>query len=216
MKYKAVIFDLDGTLLNTLEDLTDAVNHALASQNLPLRTIDEIRNFVGNGILKLMERAVPSGKDNPNFDKIYEDFRTYYAKHCQDKTAPYDGIVSLLKKLSQKKISMAVVSNKTDSAVQELIPVYFSDLIAIAHGENEANGIRKKPAADMVYQTLGELGCEKAETVYVGDSDVDLQTAANAGLDAISVSWGFRDRGFLKKNGAKTIIEKPEDLLVFF
>jgi phosphoglycolate phosphatase len=216
MKYKAAIFDLDGTLLNTLEDLTDSVNHALATQNLPLRSLDEIRNFVGNGILKLIERAVPSGRDNPAFDEIYDEFRAYYARHCQDKTAPYAGILSLLEEMAAKKIPMAVVSNKADFAVQELIPVYFSNFITVAHGEDEANGIRKKPAPDMVYQAIKELGAVPEETVYVGDSEVDLQTAANSGLDAIAVSWGFRDREFLKKNGAKTMIDKPEELVMYF
>jgi phosphoglycolate phosphatase len=216
MTYKAVIFDLDGTLLNTLEDLTDAVNAALSSENLPLRTIEEIREFVGNGILKLIERAVPSGKENPAFDDVYKVFREYYGEHCQDKTAPYEGVLSLLEKLAAKHVSMAVVSNKADFAVQELIPVYFGNFINVAHGEDEANGIRKKPAPDMVYRTMEELGCTKENTVYVGDSDVDLQTASNSGLDAIAVSWGFRDRQFLEKNGAEHIIDKPEQLLEFF
>lgn len=213
MSYKAVIFDLDGTLLNTLQDLTDAVNAALSSQQLPLRTIDEIRHFVGNGIIKLLERAVPEGKKHPAFDEICTVFRKYYGEHCQDKTSPYEGILPLLNDLKTRKIQAAVVSNKADFAVQELIPFYFGDLIAVAHGENEAGGIRKKPAPDMVLQTLKELECEAGETVYVGDSDVDIETAENAGLDCISVSWGFRSRDFLEEHGASLIINKPEELI---
>ncbi len=211
--YKAVIFDLDGTLLNTLQDLTDAVNAALSSQGLPQRTLEEIRLFVGNGIKKLLERAVPDGEKNPLFSEVDVFFRNYYGQHCQDKTVPYEGIMPLLMKLKEKGIQMAVVSNKADFAVQELMPVYFGDLIASAHGENEEAGIRKKPAPDMVYQTLRELGCEPEEAVYVGDSDVDIATAEHAGLDVISVSWGFRDCKFLKKHGAVRIIDKPEELL---
>lgn len=212
MGYKAVIFDLDGTLLNTLQDLTDAVNAALLSQGLPQRTLDEIRVFVGNGIKKLLERAVPDGQKNPLFSKVEVFFREYYGKHCQDKTVPYEGIIPLLRQIKEKGIPMAVVSNKADFAVQELIPVYFGDLITSAHGENEKAGIRKKPAPDMVYQTLRELDCKPEETLYVGDSDVDIDTAEQAGLDAVSVSWGFRDRKFLKEHGAVRIIDKPEEL----
>ncbi len=213
MRYEAVVFDLDGTLLDTLEDLTEAVNAALRSQNLPERTKEEVRNFVGNGIVNLMRRAVPGGEGHPAFDSMMDEFRRFYGKHCRDKTAPYHGIPELLDCLARKGVRMAVVSNKADFAVQELIPVYFGGRIAVAHGENEAEGIRKKPCADMVFRALEELGCPAGRAVYVGDSDVDLQTAANAGMACISVSWGFRGREFLEEKGAKYVIDRPEELL---
>lgn len=212
MKYQAVLFDLDGTLLNTLEDLRDAVNAALRSQGLPERSLEEVRNFVGNGIVRLMERAVPGGKDHPAFNEIMNVFCAFYGEHCQDKTAAYPGIPEMLRTLKKYHIKTAVVSNKADFAVQELMPVYFSGLIDTAYGENEAAGIRKKPSPDMVQQALRDLGCETEHTVYVGDSDVDLQTAANAGMDCISVSWGFRGREFLRQHGAGIIIDEPSEL----
>lgn len=212
MKYQAVLFDLDGTLLNTLDDLRDAVNAALRSQDLPERSLEEVRNFVGNGIIKLMERAVPEGKDHPAFSEIMDVFRAFYGEHCQDKTSVYPGIQEMLRTLKKNHIKTAVVSNKADFAVQELMPVYFPGLIDTAYGENEAAGIRKKPSPDMVRQALRDLGCETEHTVYVGDSDVDLKTAANAGMDCISVSWGFRGREFLRQHGAGTIIDDPSEL----
>jgi phosphoglycolate phosphatase len=213
MKYETIVFDLDGTLLNTLEDLTDAVNTALASENLPERSVEEIRGFVGNGIVKLMERAVPGGRQHPAFDSMMKEFRAFYSEHCQDKTAPYDGILELLKNLHEKGMKMAVVSNKADFAVKELIPVYFADYISVCHGENEDEGIRKKPAPDMVFHALEEMNCPVEKAVYVGDSDVDLQTAKNAGMDCVGVSWGFRGRKFLEENGAKYVIDIPSELL---
>lgn len=215
MSYQAVIFDLDGTLLNTLEDLTDAVNFSLKKYHKPERTIKEICSFVGNGIAKLIERSVPKETDVAEQEKILAAFREYYGKHCQDKTAPYKGILEVLEELKEKKIKMAVVSNKADFAVQELIPVYFGDLFTVAKGENEAEGIRKKPAPDMVKAALRELGCLKEQAVYVGDSDVDLLTAKNAELPCIGVSWGFRGRTFLQENGATMIADEPKEILKF-
>ena len=213
MGVQAVIFDLDGTLLNTLEDLTDAVNYALTEYHKPERTLEEVRRFVGNGIAKLVERAVPEGTEPAEQDKILSAFRNYYGIHCQDKTAPYEGILEILEEFNKKNIKLAVVSNKADFAVQELIPVYFGELIIVAKGENEAAGIRKKPAPDMVETALQELGCTKDKAVYVGDSDVDAMTAANAGLPFIGVSWGFRERSFLEKNGTVIIADDPKELL---
>ncbi len=213
MKYQAVIFDLDGTLLNTLEDLTDAVNAALVTKGLPCRTIEEVRQFVGNGIVKLMERAVPGGKEHPDFPELMDAFRKYYGEHCEDKTTPYDGILALLDALKDKKMKMAVVSNKADFAVQTLIPRYFGDRISYAFGENEEAGIHKKPSPDMVNQALQKLGVSREDAVYVGDSDVDLQTAKNSQMDCVGVSWGFRGRKFLEENGATYIIDKPQQLL---
>ena len=194
MRYEAVIFDLDGTLLNTIEDLTDAVNYALQRSGKPVRTIDEVLMFVGNGIVKLIERAVPKGTSRTEQEEILAIFREYYGKHCQDKTAPYDGIMEVLQDFYEHGVKMAVVSNKADFAVQELIPQYFSNLISVAKGENEAAGISKKPAPDMVDAALKELGCTKEHVVYVGDSDVDLMTAKNSNIPCIGVSWGFRGR----------------------
>ena len=213
MSVQAVVFDLDGTLLNTLEDLTDAVNFALKKYYKPDRTLDEVREFVGNGIAKLIERAVPDGTDSIEQEEILSAFRHYYGIHCQDKTAPYEGILEVLEELNKKNIKMAVVSNKADFAVQELIPVYFGELINVAKGENEAAGIRKKPAPDMVEAALQELGCTRDQAVYVGDSEVDAMTAANLGLSFIGVSWGFRERSLLEKNGAMAIIDEPKELL---
>lgn len=215
MGVQAVIFDLDGTLLNTLEDLTDAVNYALTEYHKPERTLEEVRQFVGNGIAKLIERAVPDGTELAEQEKILSAFRNYYGIHCQDKTAPYEGIIEMLEDLNKNKIKIAVVSNKADFAVQELIPVYFGELIIVAKGENEAAGIRKKPAPDMVETALQELGCTTDKAVYVGDSDVDSMTAANAGLSFIGVSWGFRERSFLEKNGIVKIVDEPKELLKF-
>lgn len=209
-RYHTVIFDLDGTLLDTLEDLTDAVNYALRSCNEAQRSMDEVCNFVGNGIEKLMERAVLGGHDNPHFAQIFEQFKKYYGMHCNDKTKPYEGVVELLKQLKASGYHLAIVSNKADFAVKELQKIYFVNLVDVAIGEKQ--GIRKKPAPDTVNQALLELGCTKENAVYVGDSDVDIQTAKNVGIPCISVTWGFRDRQFLREHGASHFADKAEDI----
>ena len=191
MTYQTAVFDLDGTLLNTLEDLADAVNYSLKKNKMPLCTITQVCQYVGNGIVKLMERAVPSGKNNPVFEQALSDFKEYYAEHCHDKTALYPG-------------------------VQELMPVYFPNLLDVALGEMEEMGIRKKPAPDMVYKALAELRCDKKNAVYIGDSDVDLATAKASEMDCIGVSWGFRGRTFLEEHGADYIVDKPEEIEKFF
>lgn len=210
MKYSAIIFDLDGTLLNTLEDLMDAANYALAQYGYPARTLDEIRRFVGNGVRNLMQRALPEGAAVSNFEEILSAFRSYYTVHCEDKTHAYDGVLELLRHLKDSGCKIAIVSNKLDSAVKELNQTYFSDYVQAAIGEKE--GIRRKPAPDMVENALSELNASKKETVYIGDSDVDIETAANAGLDCISVSWGFRDAEFLRKCGAAVIADTPQQV----
>lgn len=210
MKYAAIIFDLDGTLLNTLEDLMDATNYALGKYGYPARSLDEIRAFVGNGVRKLMERCLPDGAANPKMEGVLSAFREYYTAHCENKTHAYDGIPELMRQLKDAGCKMAIVSNKLDSAVKELHQSYFSEYVQTAIGEK--NGIRRKPAPDMAENALAELKCSKKDAVYVGDSDVDIQTAANAGLDCISVSWGFRDADFLRKNGASTIVDTPRQL----
>lgn len=213
LHYDTIIFDLDGTLLDTLDDLMDATNYALEQLGWPKRSKDEIRQFVGNGVAKLIERAVPAGTDAAGVKKALDIFTSYYDAHKQDKTAPYPGILDMLTALKAKGLILAVVSNKFDAAVKGLMPEYFPGLIDDAAGEAEAAGIPKKPHPAMVHAVLRSLGADPARAVYVGDSDVDLQTAKNAGLPCISVTWGFRDREFLTQHGASTFADTPEDLL---
>lgn len=208
---KAVIFDLDGTLLNTLEDLKDAVNHALEQNDLPLRTLEEVRQFVGNGIDKLIERAVPEGRKNPKFESVLACMKAYYAVHCKDKTCAYEGIMPLLEELKSRDLKLAIVSNKTDAEVKVLSKEYFGDYFLASIGEKE--GVEKKPAPDTALKALEELGVSKEQAVYVGDSDVDVKTAENAGLRNIAVTWGFRSKSYLKEQGAKEFIDTPSELL---
>ena len=219
---KAVVFDLDGTLLDTLNDLADATNAALKMNGMPARTVDEVRRFVGNGVANLILRAMPGGKVTDTMDttpvpdlhkKVLEDFKSYYGAHCEDKTKPYDGVIEMLTNLKEKNIGVAVVSNKSDFAVKKLMRGYFGDLVDIASGEDEAHGIGKKPAPEMVYAALKYMRVEPAEAVYVGDSDVDIATATNSGMPCISVTWGFRSREFLLNHGAKVLIDTPLELL---
>ena len=223
--YKTYIFDLDGTLLDTLQDLADSVNYALRQFGMPEHSLDDIRRFVGNGVRLLMERAVPDGAQNPQFEEVFATFRQYYMQHSLDTTRPYDGIVETIHELKQLGCRLAVVSNKMMAATQELVAHFFPD-IEVAIGEHEAAGIRKKPAPDTVFEALRQLGTlpaahpglavggSPADTVYVGDSDVDIATARNSGLPCISVLWGFRDRPFLEAHGATAFIEHPRDLLL--
>ena len=199
IKYDTIIFDLDGTLLNTLDDLCDSTNHALAINNLPKRTYEEIRTFVGNGILQMITLAVPNGTDNPKFEKVFEDFKSHYAKNCENKTKPYEGTEALVRALSEKGFKLAIVSNKIDSAVKQLRDKYFAD-VDIAIGETR--GMAKKPAPDMVIHAMDLLGSSKVNTVYIGDSEVDIKTAQNSGIDCVSVAWGFRTEAELKASGA--------------
>ena len=211
--YSIYIFDLDGTLLDTLGDLAAATNYALRQHGMPEHSIDDVRRFVGNGVRKLMERAIPDGAHNPDFEATFATFRQYYMQHSLDTTQPYEGISETLAALKARGCRLAVVSNKMMAATQELCQHFFPDTIEVAIGENEAAGIRKKPAPDTVFAALDALGVGKGNAVYVGDSDVDIQTAANAGLPCISVLWGFRDKAFLTENGAKTFISTPSELL---
>jgi phosphoglycolate phosphatase len=213
MTYKVYIFDLDGTLLDTLGDLAAAVNYALRTHGMPEHSIDDVRRFVGNGVRKLVERAIPDGAANPQFDETFATFRQYYMTHSLDTTRPYEGIPETLVVLKERGCRLAVVSNKMMAATQELCQHFFPDTIEVAIGENEAEGIRKKPAPDTVFAALRQLGVGEEGAVYVGDSDVDLETARQSGLPCISVLWGFRDRDFLIKHGAKTFISAPIELL---
>lgn len=208
-----IIFDLDGTLLNTLEDLTDSVNHALMQFHCPSRTLEEVRGFVGNGVAKLMERAMPGGLTNPDYEAAFDVFKEYYALHCKDKTRPYEGILEVLDALSEEGYQLAIVSNKFDDAVKELNHIYFGQRIPVAIGESET--VRKKPAPDTVYQALAELSAEAAHAIYVGDSDVDLATARNVPMPCISVTWGFRSREQLTEAGAEPsfMMDAPCELL---
>lgn len=209
---KTVIFDLDGTLLNTLDDLADSTNYALSRFGYPTRTIEEVRQFVGNGVAKLIERAIPEGKNNPNFEKCLAIFKENYAQNMYNKTAPYNGIIEMLSNLKSKGIKIAVVSNKFDLAVKELCKKYFEGFIDFAAGENEAQGIKKKPAPDTVISVLNEFNFASEDAVYVGDSDVDIMTAKNSKMPCISVTWGFRDEKFLLENGATILINAPSEI----
>lgn len=210
-KYDTVIFDLDGTLLNTLEDLTDSVNFALSLYGYPCRKIEEIRRFVGNGVARLIELSIPDGTNNPQYEKCLADFRSHYSKNMQNKTNAYKGIMELLEQLSKENYKIAIVSNKFDMAVKELNQVYFGKYIKVAIGESE--NVSKKPAPDTVFKALRELGSNANKAVYVGDSEVDVKTAKNSGIVCIGVTWGFRNRKVLEQKGANYIIDKPQELL---
>ena len=205
------VFDLDGTLLDTLDDLTAAVNFALVACGLPVRTRGEVRSFVGNGIKTLIARAVGDAYVEKQSGAL-EIFKEYYGEHCLDKTKPYDGVKELLAELVKRGKKLAVVSNKADFATKKLCSRLFPE-IPVAIGENESAGIRKKPAPDSVLAALRALGANKETAVYVGDSEVDIETAAAVGVPCVSVSWGFKDRAFLLAHGATRIIHEPKELL---
>ena len=209
--YNTYIFDLDGTLLSSLADLAASCNYALRTNGMPERTLDEVRRFVGNGVKKLMERATPDGLQNPLFDKTLADFRQHYMKHNLDTTCPYEGIMPMLEELQRRGKKVAVVSNKFYAATQELCHHFFGDLVTVAIGERE--DIRKKPAPDTVIEALRQLNATAEESVYIGDSDVDIDTARNAGMPCISVLWGFRDKDFLIEHGATTLVATPQEIL---
>ena len=210
MKYKIAIFDLDGTLLDTLQDLAISTNFALEASGYPKRTLQEIRSFVGNGIEKLIERAVPAGISTEERKRTLEVFKSHYATHCEDHTAPYEGVTELLDRLIEKNIPIAVVSNKIDFAVQTLCEKYFGARIAIAVGERE--GIRRKPYPDSVSEVLRKVDVAPSDAVYIGDSEVDILTANNAKTDMIIVTWGFRDRDFLIESGATVLADSADRL----
>lgn len=210
-EYDTYVFDLDGTLLNTLTDLAASCNYALRSADMPERTLDEVRQFVGNGVKLLIERATPDGLENPRFEEVYETFRQHYLVHSLDTTRPYPGIIELLAELQNRGKHLAIVSNKFYDATQELCRHFFHDYIKVAIGERE--DIRKKPAPDTVIEALRQLGVTKDRAVYVGDSDVDVATARNSGMPCISVLWGFRSKEFLTAYGATTFVHHPREIL---
>ena len=211
MKLRAVIWDLDGTLLNTLGDLAGSTNAALASCGLPARTTDEVRRFVGTGVRRLIERAVPAGTDAETVGRVYDAFVAHYGAHSRDTTRPYDGVPELLDALLARGVKLAIVSNKIDFAVRELSRAYFGDRMQVAVGD--APDRRRKPAPDSVLEAMRQLGVTREETVYVGDSDVDVETARNAGVTCCAVSWGFRPEESLRAAGAERIAASPAQLL---
>lgn len=211
MKYESYIFDLDGTLLSTLNDLAASCNYALRSCGMPERTIDEVRRFVGNGVKKLMERAIPQGIDNPQFEECYAAFREHYMVHNLDTTAPYPGVLEMLGRLKSQGAKLAVVSNKFYAATQELVKHFFGDYVEVAIGERP--DIRKKPAPDTVGEALRQLGASPSTAVYIGDSDVDIDTARNSHMPCISVLWGFRSKEFLLEHGATHLVSSPDEIV---
>lgn len=209
--YKAVIFDLDGTLLDTLGDLAESVNEMLREFSCPERSIDEVRLFVGNGMKNLVKRSVPENFDMSRLASAYEFFRQSYKKNMRNKTCPYDGIIQCLESLKEQGITVAVTSNKNDDAVKGLCEEYFGSLIDVAVGVKD--GVSPKPDPAMVNNVIKELNLEKANCIFVGDSDTDIITAKNAGLKSIGVLWGFRDRETLEKAEADFVISRTEDIL---
>lgn len=198
-----IIFDLDGTLLNTLSDLHASTNYALSTEALPTRSLDEVRTFVGNGIRKLIERAVPDNCPQDTLERVFAAFKAHYAENCMNTTVPYPGITELLHALKAKGYKLGVVSNKADAPVKALISHYFPDAFDSVVGERE--GVRRKPAPDAVFETVRTLGSDISQTLYIGDSEVDSQTAKNAGCDCVLVSWGFKSREFLDSLGGAVV-----------
>lgn len=213
MKISTVVFDLDGTLMDTLQDLAESTNYALGAYGFPQHSIEAIRSFVGNGVRKLIERAVPQGTENPLFEEVFRTFKEHYVAHCRDHSGLYAGISEMLQALADSGYRLAVVSNKLQAGVTELQQYYFSSWIQVAVGERPE--VRRKPAPDMVLQAVNELGADLRETVYVGDSDVDIETARQCGIPCISVLWGFRDRDFLESCGATHFAVTPQDVVTF-
>lgn len=211
MKYKLAVFDLDGTLLDSLEDLRDSVNVVLEAHNYPKRSLEEIRHFVGNGSVKLIERAVPTGTSKEEEKIIHDEYKEYYDKHCNEKTKAYDGIIDVLKILKNNGVKLAILSNKPNFTVEKLNKIYFEDLFEIARGSLPEVAV--KPAPDSLLRILKELNISREDTVYIGDSDVDVNTAKNAGVDEIAVTWGFRDENFLKEKGATRFAKNSKELL---
>ncbi len=212
-RYGTVIFDLDGTLLDTIDDLAAATNHALAAHGFPQRPVSEAKNFVGNGIGKLIERASPAGTDERTIKEVLGCFREYYFNNCDVLTRPYDGIIEMLGEMERQGIRTAIVSNKAHPAVLKLSEHYFGGSISVSFGERE--GVPRKPAPDSVMDALSALGAELSDAVYVGDSEVDIATAANAGIPCISAAWGFKGRRFLEEHGAEHIIDSPAEIFEY-
>ena len=213
MKCKTLIFDLDGTLLNTICDLAAAVNHALSAHGYPTHTEAAVVRMVGNGVGLLVARALPDGEENPDYPRVLAEFRSYYEAHKADATAPYEGITEMLSRLHAAGCRMGIVSNKLDSAVKALAARFFRDTVRVAIGERE--GVARKPAPDAVAAALSEMGTTAEGAVYIGDSDVDIDTARNAGIPCLSVGWGFRTAEELLAHGAERVFMTPAQLCDF-
>lgn len=211
-KVKYIVFDMDGTLLDSLTDLHNSLNYCFDTVGFQRRTYREVRSFVGNGIRTLIQRAVPEGTSEEKTDEIFAMFKEHYMVHCADYTAPYEGIMEMLDTLKEKGYHMAIVSNKADAAVKVLTEEFFGTYIEVAIGDMD--GKRKKPAPDLVWLAMEQLGgATKENTVYVGDSEVDYETAVNSGLQCISVLWGFRDKELLKGYGAECFASTPQEVV---
>lgn len=207
---KGVIFDLDGTLLDTLEDLTDAVNHVMSAFSFETKSIDQVRSFVGNGVVRLIEQCVPGSDEHEQFSEVLTAFMAYYEAHCNHKTRPYDGVLALIDKLHRGGVKLGIVSNKFDLAVKALNRQYFHNWIDFALGVTDA--LHRKPAPDMVYACIEQMQLKPEVVVYIGDSEVDLMTAQNAGVDCISVLWGFRSLEVLLEYGATQLVSTVDEL----
>ena len=211
MRYNTVIFDLDGTLLNTLDDLRDSLNEVLTSKGYAPKSLEEVRRFVGNGVRNLIRKSVPEKCNEEVVTQVMEEFKENYKHNMQNKTRPYNGIMELLLNLYRYNYKIAIVSNKYDAAVKELARTYFGNLIPVAIGETTE--IKRKPAPDSIYTAVQELGSELSSRILVGDSETDVQTAKNAGIPCIGVTWGFRCREVLRREGADYLIDTPKELL---
>lgn len=211
MKYKAVIFDLDGTILDTIEDLASALNFSLRNNGFSEKSTDETRRMVGNGIRKLILRALPSDVSQELFEKIHKDFMTYYNEHCTDMTRRYDGVFEAVAQLKKDGYVVAVLSNKADFAVNKLCEYYYPGVFAVCSGE--IAGVARKPSTEPVDLITSKLNLKPEECIYVGDSDIDVKTAKNSGMKCVSVDWGFRSRIDLIESGAEVIVDSPNEMI---
>lgn len=210
MNYKLAIFDMDGTILDTLEDLKEGINAGLSKNGYPIHSVEAVKSFVGNGMWKLVERAVPAGTSKELQVKVHDDFMEYYHVHCADHTKPYEGIIELLQKLKKAGCKTAVVSNKADLAVHELCDEYFPNCFDVEIGA--IDGVPNKPAPDSVNRVLSELNINREDSIYIGDSEVDIQTAFNSDMDSIIVTWGFREENYLSEQGGRVFAHNTEDV----
>ena len=210
MKYQAVLFDMDGTVLDTLDDLCDSINHSLAEFSLPNVSREHVRQCLGNGAAFLVSHSIPTGSSPELEANVLAFYKPWYDAHCLIKTAPYEGILPMMQSLKEQGLRLAIISNKPDRAVQELSDAFFPGLLELSVGESPS--VRRKPAPDTVLKAASQIGLSVDQCVYVGDSEVDLETARNAGMDCISVTWGFRDEAQLIEAGASVLVRTPEEL----
>ena len=210
-RFKAVVFDMDGTILDTLTDLADSVNHCLGLYGYPPVPRQAVAAALGNGAGRLVEELIEGGRNNPDYSNVLNAHIAYYENHCQIKTAPYSGIIPAMKRLKENGIRMAIVSNKGDGAVAKLSERYFGALVETAVGER--TGIRRKPSPDTVLEALRMMGVSPEKAIYVGDTEVDVETASNAGMPCMLVSWGFRDRVWLERLGAEFLVDTAPEMV---